>query len=658
MHRHGENSSVSFDDDFEPKLGRIRHGGGKSGRRYIQRVLQAATLAGSGRRKGFQGNRIGRGAGAGRVLSSRDNYAAFRSRRVVVKSRVIRLKGTGLKAAGQHLRYIQRDGVTRDGSPGNLYDASRDQTEARDLLGRCEDDRHQFRIIVSAEDGAEYEDLKPLTRRLMQQMEQDLGTKLDWVAVDHFNTGHPHTHIVLRGKDDLGKDLVIARDYMANGMRERAAEIVSLDLGPKSDREIEDKLRQEVEQERFTSLDRDLLRRAGDDGIVKPDNSADDALRQSLRAGRLQKLGRLGLVTEIRPGQWQLAGGLEATLRTMGERGDIIKTLHRDLAAANLARGSADYSVFDANSSEPLVGRLVRRGLSDELADRHYLIVDGVDGRAHYIDAGTAGDRIAAGSIVEIKGHPAAARDVDGTVARIAARNGGRYSEELHRQADPKASPEFVRTHVRRLESMRRLAGVVEREPDGTWRIAADHETRAARFEQEQGRKAPVAVIALSWAAVSQQVTAEAPTWLDKTLVDRGVDAYRDSGFGRDANVALRRRLQWLVEQGLVDRAPVAMPNSATLQSLARRELSNAARAIEKDTGLRYAEPGMKIEGVYRRSVELASGKFAVIEKSREFTLVPWRPALDRFQGQPVSGVGRGESISWSLGRQRGPGIS
>ena len=168
---------MNFDDEFEPKLGKIRHGGSKTGRRYLQRVLQAATLAGKSRSgRAFQGNRIGRGAGVGRVLSQRDHYAAFRARRVIVKSRVIRLKGTGLKAAAQHLRYIQRDGVTREGQTGQLYDAGNDRAESKDFLGRCDGDRHQFRIIVSAEDGAEYDALKPVPRRLMQQMEEDLGT--------------------------------------------------------------------------------------------------------------------------------------------------------------------------------------------------------------------------------------------------------------------------------------------------------------------------------------------------------------------------------------------------------------------------------------------------------------------------------------------------
>ncbi len=72
----------------------------------------------------------------------------------------------------------------------------------------------------------------------MRQMESDLGTKLDWVAADHFNTGHPHSHIVVRGKDDQGKDLVIARDYIAHGIRARASELITRELGPESELEV------------------------------------------------------------------------------------------------------------------------------------------------------------------------------------------------------------------------------------------------------------------------------------------------------------------------------------------------------------------------------------------------------------------------------------
>src|SRR3546814_16397691 len=89
---------------------------------------------------------------------------------------------------------------------------------------RCGDDRHQFRFIVSAEDGDQYPDLKPFVRRLMTQMEEDLGTKLDWVAVDHLNTGHPHSHVMLRGRADSGENIFIARDNRPPGIRERRSE--------------------------------------------------------------------------------------------------------------------------------------------------------------------------------------------------------------------------------------------------------------------------------------------------------------------------------------------------------------------------------------------------------------------------------------------------
>ena len=450
---------MTRDDDFEPKLGKISNRGGNVRSRYLRQVGRTVARAG-GRKRGssFQGNRIGRGAGVGRVLASRDRFAAFRTRRVVVKARLIKLAGRGLKGAQVHLRYLQRDGVTREGLPGDLYDAKLDQADGRAFLERCDGDRHQFRFIVSAEDAIEYDDLKDLTRRLMRQMEEDLGTRLDWVAVDHYNTGHPHTHIVVRGKDDRAKDLIIAREYLSQGMRERAAEIVTLDLGPRTDRQIEARLRSEVEQERFTSLDRRLLREAETDGVIRSGTAAGDAFRQTLRAGRLQKLRRLGLAEEIAPGQWRLAEDLEPVLRRMGERGDIIKTMHREMAREGLARGGADYAIYDPAEPDArrLIGRVVARGLSDELNDRHYLIVDGVNGRAHYIDIGRADatEPTPEGAIVAIAPKRAEPRTVDRTVAEVAAANGGRYTVDIHLRHDPTATAAFAETHVRRLEAM------------------------------------------------------------------------------------------------------------------------------------------------------------------------------------------------------------
>ncbi|MDE2113019.1 MAG: relaxase/mobilization nuclease and DUF3363 domain-containing protein [Alphaproteobacteria bacterium] len=658
---------MTQDDAFEPKLGKIRSRGSKRGARYLHQMLRAVALAGgvrgTGAKRRFTGSRIGRGAGVGRVLSARDRYAAYRQRRVIVKSRIVKLAGNGLKGAAAHLRYIQRDGVTRDGEPGRLYSAERDRADGKAFLQRGEGDRHQFRFIVSAEDGVEYDDLKPVIRRLMAQLEEDLGTKLDWVAVDHYNTGHPHSHVIVRGRTDRNKDLIIAREYVTHGMRERAAEIVRLDLGPRSDVEIEDRLRAEVGQERFTGIDRALLREQ-EEGLVEAVHR--DAFQQSLRAGRLQKLRRLGLADETGPGIWRLAPDLESTLRRMGERGDIIKTLHRDLAEKGLDRAAADYAIYDPADvqAQPIVGRLVRRGLSDEINDRHYLIVDGVDGRTHYVDIGKAdaAEPVPENAIIEISPRHVGPRAADRTVAEIAAAHGGRYSVDIHLRHDPNATAGFAETHVRRLEAIRRVTGGVEREADGTWIIAPVHLERAATYERRLARDAPVVVRTLSALPLGRQLGADGTTWLDRELVSDAPTSLRDRGFGREAREALARRRQWLIEQDLAREEGGRMIYRANLLGLLRRrELARVAGQLSGELGLDYfeAKKGGRVEGVYRRSIELASGRFAIIEKSREFTLVPWRPVLERSLGKQVSGIMRGEGISWTLGRQRsGPGIS
>lgn len=656
------------DDDFEPHLGKIGTQRGGRERTYLQRVLHAANLVGARRRgrSGFQGNRIGRGCGIGRVLASRDRYGAYRQRRVVTKSRFTKLAGKGFDAAKAHLRYIQRDGVTRDGQLGQLYSAGHDRADGKAFLERCEGDRHQFRFIVSAEDADQYDDLKPFIRRLMAQMETDLGTQLDWVAADHFNTGRPHTHIVLRGRNDQGEDLLIAREYISHGIRERAAELVTLDLGPRTDLEIEDRLRNEVEQERFTSLDRSLLKEVGKDGVVRPALQR-DPFRQTLRTGRLQKLKRRGLAEEVQAGQWRLSPDLEVTLRRMGERGDIIRTLHREMAEKGVTRGAQDYAIYDPSDrdAKPLVGRVVTRGLSDEINDRFYLVVDATDGRSHYVEIGLAdqGKPTREDSVVAIRTKPPEIRAADRTIAEIAAANDGRYSIDIHLRHDPTATQTFAETHVRRLEAMRRMMPDVEREKDGTWIVGADHQEKALAFERKLARLSPVVLETLSDRSLDRQIAAEGATWLDRTLVSRSRFDVRDAGFGQELDVALKRRQQWLIEQDLAreEEAGRIFYRANLLTTLQRRDLARTADQLSDKLGLAYAEakPGERIEGVYRRSVDLSSGRFAVIERGRDFTLVPWRQVLERHVGKTVSGIAREDRISWSFGRQRsGPEIS
>lgn len=658
------------DHDFQPRLGRMRSASGRRGKRFLNRVLAATALANGGpvsfgaRKTRFDGSRIGRGAGVGRVLASRDQFAAWRQRRVIIKSRIVKLAGKGMAGARAHLRYIQRDGVTREGQPGQLYGADQDRVEGKPFLDRAEGDRHQFRFIVSAEDGDQYDDLRPLVRRLMAQVEQDLDTRLDWVAVDHHNTGHPHSHIIVRGKDDRGKDLIIAREYLTKGMRERAAEIVSLHLGPKTDAEVQGQLRREVEQERFTSLDRRLLRDQSSEHLV---TGADhNPFQQTLRMGRLRKLERLGLAAEIRPGQWQLADDLESTLRHMGERGDIIKTMHREMAAQDLARAPADMIIHDpgADGARPIVGRVVARGLSDEVNDRHYLIIDAMDGRTHYVDIGKgeATEPTPVGCVLRVEPRPLEARPIDRRILEIAAANQGRYSIDIHLRHDPAASEAFAESHIRRLEAMCRLTKAVTREPDGTWIIAPNHLEQVVDYERAQARFAPVNVRMLSTLPLEQQVATDGATWLDRELVTANPEMVRDAGFGRDIRDAQARRRQWLIAEGLAwEEQGATFYRADMLATLRRRELLRVAGQLSDELGLGYVEmrPGQPVEGVLRRIVPLAGDKVALIERSRDFTLAPWRPVLDRHVGQPVSGIMRAEGISWTIGRQRsGPSVS
>lgn len=653
--------AMSDDDEFTPRLGRSRAGKGARERSYLHRVLQGVARAGGVRKarsRPFYGSVVGRGSGVARVLRSRDQLSAFRSRRVIVQARIVKLAGRGFRGAQRHLRYIQRDGVTRDGKAGDLYDKAHDKADGRAFINRAEDDRHQFRFIVSPEDGAEYEDLKSVTRRLMDRMEEDLRTKLDWVAADHYNTGHPHTHVIVRGKDDTGHDLIIAREYIAHGMRERAAEIVSLDLGPRSDFEVQGSLRNEMEQERFTSLDRDLLRGVDADGVVGA--TGGDAFRQSLRAGRLKKLERLGLAHEIEPGRWQLAATMRATLQQLGERGDIIKTVHRELTRGSVERAVSDYAIYDPadRNAGKLVGRVQARGLSDELHDRHYLIVDGIDGRAHYIDVGLIdpAELPPDGGIAAIVPVRVSARPSDRIVAEIAASHEGRYSAALHREHDPAASPEFVQSHVRRLEALRRAGAGVERQDDGSWSVAADHVQRVERHEQAQSRSHPVHVEILSSLPVEKQIKAVGATWLDHELTGGAPTEVRDAGFGREARQALDRRRRWLIAEGLAhENGGRTVYPTGMIAELQRRDVTRAGARLSSELGLPFAAAieGERVSGTYKRRVDLASGRFALIANSREFTLVPWRPVLEHSLDSQVSGIMRGDTISWSIGRQR-----
>lgn len=377
-----------------------------------------------------------------------------------------------------------------------------------------------------------------------------------------------------------------------------------------------------------------------------------------LRTGRLRKLVALGLAEELGGGRWRLGEDLEPTLRRLGEQGDIIRSMQRALKAAGVEHAAAAQVTHDPASDVDVTGRVVERGLADELGDRHYLILDGIDGRSHYVGIGKGDDvePFPEGAIVRITPRSAAAGEADRSIADIAAANGGRYSIELHRAANGSATAAFVQSHVRRLEAIRRKVGGVERAPDGSWTIRPDFLERAHRYEAVRARDAPVEIALLSPLPLERLADHDGATWLDRQVVSRG-EVPRDQGFGREIRSALALRRAWVIRRGLA-----AMVGSQLIyrpdmvERLERRELRRAGALLSQESGCDFiaTEKGMRVEGIVRLRVDLASGRFAMIESGREFALVPWRPVVARAIGRPVSGRMRKDGgISWTIGRER-----
>jgi type IV secretory pathway VirD2 relaxase len=572
-------------DEFEPKPGRMGHGRTKRETPYVRKVLNAAYKHGfaAKRKSGFTGKYIGRGSAIGTLAAA--GFFPKGQRRVLVKVRIAKLRAGDLSAPRAHLRYLQRDGVTRDGEPGQVYSKDLDIADGDEFTKRCNGDRHQFRIIVSPEDAAQMEALKPFVRDLMTRMARDLDTELDWVAVDHYNTCHPHSHIIIRGQDDLGKDLIMTRDYVSHGIRCQAQNLVTLELGPELDFDRQMKMARDVDAARFTRLDRTLLTHAQDNFLVVSAMPPADTMTHAAQMERLRKLQSYGLAQEKQTGVWELSPNTETRLKALGQRHDIINTMHRALREAGIDGPAGSFSIY--HGDKRVIGKVAAIGLADELSDRRDVVIDGLDGRVHYADLGNVRQELLPerGMIVALEG-------------------------------------------------------------------TAHEETR------KQSNRLRI----LSYLNLGRLETAEGLTWLDRELASTPPTLVSDNGFGSSVKAALRNRLQWLTERGMVDRAPDdgIRPSAIAMKTLAKRDVTAAAQTYSAASCLHAAQlmDSERFEGTYTRSIPLASGKYAVFENSKEFTLVPWRPSFEDFKGRSVTGKVTGSTIAWELaGRTRGLGI-
>ena len=544
------------DDDFRVHPSAPKNRGKGQGQSFVSKVLKQAGKASGGKssmrhsaaggaRVGQRpGSRLGRGHTAARFAGAK---LTPMSRRVTIKTLLVNQRNASPQSLAKHLRYIERDGAGRDGEPGRAYGPQTDEADLDAFKERAADDRHHFRFIVSPEDGAELDDLRTYTRHLLNRMEADLGTRLDWVAVDHWNTD------------------------------------------------------------------------------------------------------------EVQPGTWAVHADAEKTLRALGERGDIIRTMQRAMSGQ-----PRELAVFEpGDDGRTIVGRVSAKGLADELHDRGYLVIDGVDGKAHYV-ALNARDELAnypTGAVVEVRGS-AEVRAADKNIAALAS--DGLYRTDHHLAIEQgraklgRDPQEVVATHVRRLEALRR-AGIVERVADGLWKVPDDLAERGRQYDAQ--RLGGVAVELKSHLSIERQARVIGATWLDQQLIGGG-KGLGDLGFGGDTKQALQQRADFLEEQGLAQRRGQRVILARNLLgTLRNRELAQVAKDIAAETGLehRLAADGQRVTGIYRRSVMLASGRYAMLDDGMGFSLVPWRPVIEQRLGQQLIATVRGSGVSWEIGRQRGP---
>ena len=384
---------MSEDGEFRVRPGKAKRSKsqGRNARGLVAEVLRVASIHSGGRRGGANGVRRSQSSfGRGRTAFARNRLFGS-GRRVMVKMLPVTTRSRGgrrMAPLSAHIAYLKREGVTRDGSPTRMFDAEGDRADDRVFAERCKDDRHHFRVIVSPEDAAELTDLRDYTRDLMRQMEADLGTRLDWVAVDHWNTDNPHVHLLVRGRSDQGGDLVISRDYISHNLRSRAEELAFAELGPKPEHEVQRALDREVSAERWTRLDTEIRRAADELGVIdlRPERPGpDDPRLRRLMIGRLQRLEKMGLAAQGAPGQWALADAAQMRLRELSARGDIIRTIGAALKAQGRDRPLDSYSTITGPPAKPIAGRLIDKGLHDELTGAAYAVIDGADGRTHHV---------------------------------------------------------------------------------------------------------------------------------------------------------------------------------------------------------------------------------------------------------------------------------
>jgi type IV secretory pathway VirD2 relaxase len=534
------------------------------------------------------------------------------------------MRAGGAKAASMHLRYIERDGVEKDGSKGVLYDA--EGVARRDAFAQPRPgEKHQFRLIVSPEDAAEL-DLTAYVRRLMVTVQRDVGRPLEWAAVNHYNTGHPHAHVVIRGVDREGQELRMERAYIASGLRWRAQELATQELGPRRELDVRHAQEREVTQERLTSLDRTLERRARDGRVEMHTKAFGASVYGSTLVARLSHLERLRLAERLSPMSWKPGDGWQNHLRDLGARGDILQQVHAavrgDPARYRVVRPGQPLPTEVPGRSPLVVGRVAAKGLSNELAGTFYAVVETATGRAYHVPLGRrAAEAVRPGDVVSLKTEPEGlARPVDRRIGEVARKHGGVYTVQPLEDGAP-------HPHERRLRELERL-GLASLEAPGRWKVAPNVLEELAARQREVPLRHRL-VLRKEPLSVHDQVRHPGPAWLDRVEAD----ALAPYGFGAEVQRAVAERREALRRLGVDPDEPNRWDH---LREVERRAVGEGIAGRSGQTFLARAPDGFRGR-LQAAGAGPSEAAYAIVSDGQRFVLLRATGALRAAEGKAVT---------------------
>lgn len=391
---------------------KVRMKGGRADRGTTPTAAMQKVKSISRRLKKASGVATGRGAAV------KPSAQSGGDQRVTVQANITKNGAKGARGLEKHAAYLQRDGAGRDGEAAEFFDAETDGVDGKERVQEWAEDRHHFRMMISPENGDRLKDLPEYTREVMAQAERDLGVKLDWVAVEHQNTGHPHVHVIVRGKEPDGRDLVIARRYMSHGFRARASQQATIELGPRTVQERRAALDKEITAERMTSLDRALAKRQGEGVLIDARQLRSGARPTDFEramAGRVRHLERIGLAEKITENQFKMATDWQRQLRERGEQNDIVRTMQKGGVPAKEVRP------YRAQDGE-FAGRVIQKGIANELKDTPYIVVSDGRGQQRHLTIARnfTADEIRPGAIVVVGKPIGTVKDADALTAENA----------------------------------------------------------------------------------------------------------------------------------------------------------------------------------------------------------------------------------------------